>query len=78
VRRVQRPTREWDSNVSLEGVRIVVKGAQIPGGKIAVVDSTSNREVIAADPGDYIIRVTYVSTLAMALSTPKLTGFREG
>jgi hypothetical protein len=62
----------------LEGVRIVVKGAQIPGGKIAVVDSTSivrsSRLILAIT----FIRVTYVSTLAMALSTPKLTGFREG
>jgi hypothetical protein len=54
VRRVHPPTREWDTRLPFDRGQIVVKGAQIPGGRISVFDSMSNRDVVAADPGDYI------------------------
>lgn len=54
VRRVQPPTREWNSRLSFDGGLISVKGAQIVGGRITVLNAASTREVIAADPGDYI------------------------
>ena len=54
VRRVQPHTREWDSRLAFEGGQILVTGAQIPGGRIAVSGPASNHDIIAADPGDYI------------------------
>src|SRR3954452_19057741 len=54
VRGVQPPTRGWHSSLSFDTGQIVVKGAQMVAGRIEVQDSTSNRKIIAADPGDYI------------------------
>src|SRR5690349_606486 len=51
---VQPPTRGWHSRLSFDTGQIVVEGAQMVAGRIEVLDSTSNRKVIAADPGDYI------------------------
>jgi hypothetical protein len=53
--RVSAHTRQWDAVLSLrDGVRAVVRGAQIPGGRVSVRYPSTHREVVAADPGDYI------------------------
>ncbi len=48
-------TREWNALVFLhDGLPVSISGAQVPGGRIAVSYPGSNREFLAADPGDYI------------------------
>ena len=48
-------TREWDTVVTLRnGEEVIVKGAQIPGGRIIVSYPVTGRDVVAADAGDYI------------------------
>jgi hypothetical protein len=48
-------TREWDTVLSLrDGRRAVVIGAQVPGGRVSVRYPPTHREIVAADPGDYI------------------------
>ena len=47
--------REWDALLSLrDGLRAVVIGAQVPGGRVSARYPSTHREVVAADPGDYI------------------------
>jgi hypothetical protein len=53
--RVSPHTREWNALVFLhDGLPASISGAQVPGGRIAVSYPGSNREFLAADPGDYI------------------------
>lgn len=48
-------TREWDSVLTLgDGTEVIVKGAQIPGGRITVSYPATNQDIVAADPGDYV------------------------
>lgn len=48
-------TREWNTLVLLhDGLPVSIRGAQIPGGRIAVSYPGTSRELLAADPGDYI------------------------
>jgi hypothetical protein len=53
--KVKPHTREWNALVLLhDGMPVSISGAQIPGGRIAVSYPGSNRQFLAADPGDYI------------------------
>jgi hypothetical protein len=48
-------TREWDTDLALkDGSKVIVTGAQMPGGRINVRYPTSGRESVAADAGDYV------------------------
>jgi hypothetical protein len=48
-------TREWNTVLSLrDGLKVVVRGAQIPGGRITVFYPDRGNEVVAADAGDYV------------------------
>ncbi len=48
-------TREWNALVFLhDGLPVSISGAQVPGGRVAVSCPGANRELLAADPGDYI------------------------
>jgi hypothetical protein len=45
----------WESGLKLrDGTEILVKGAQMPGGRIAVFYPAEGREVVAANAGDYV------------------------
>jgi hypothetical protein len=53
--RIRPPTREWDNPLSLrDGSKVIVSGAQVPGGRITVSYPATGRTLVAADPGDYI------------------------
>jgi hypothetical protein len=53
--KVSPDTREWDSELRLrDGTEILVRGAQMPGGRIAVFYPAEGREVVAANAGDYV------------------------
>ena len=48
-------TREWDSNLKLrDGTGVIIRGAQIPGGRVTVFYPGTGQEVVAADPEDYV------------------------
>src|SRR5579863_2554269 len=55
-RKLQGPhTREWQTALTLsDGSKVMVMGAQIPGGRITVRNLTTGRESEAANAGDYI------------------------
>jgi hypothetical protein len=54
-RRIKPRTREWRTAVSLhDGSEVVIKGAEMAGGRIAVAYPATHREVLAVDPDDYI------------------------
>ena len=55
-RKVQGPhTREWETALTLsDGSKVMVAGAQIPGGRITVRNLTTGREAEAANAGDYV------------------------
>jgi hypothetical protein len=47
-------TSEWDSPLSLpDGLKVVIRGVAIPGGRITLFYPQSGDTVIAADAGDY-------------------------
>ena len=49
------PTREWSSPQSLPGgVKVVIRGAAIPGGRVTLFYPQTGNTVIAADAGDYV------------------------
>ena len=37
-----------------DGMEVIVKGAQIPGGGIVIYYPATGQSVVAADPGDYV------------------------
>src|SRR5438477_12768682 len=37
-----------------DGSKVIVRGAQVPGGRITVSYPPTGRTLVAADPGDYI------------------------
>jgi hypothetical protein len=48
-------TREWDTTLSLhDGSKVIVRGAQVVGGKIIVSYPATGQTVVAADAGDYV------------------------
>ena len=48
-------TREWDSELTLrDGLKLIVKGADFVSGRITVFYPATGRDVVAADPKDYI------------------------
>ncbi len=48
-------TREWDSEIPLpEGLKVVIHGAQLPGGRITAFYPATGRELVVADAGDYV------------------------
>ena len=48
-------TREWDTELTLsDGLKVRVRGAQMPGGRINVRYLTTGRELGAANAGDYV------------------------
>jgi hypothetical protein len=48
-------TREWDTALTLSnGLKVVVGGAQFPGGRVNVHYLATGRESVAASPGDYV------------------------
>ncbi len=48
-------TREWDTALTLkDGSKVVVQGAQRPGGRITVRYLATDRESEAANAGDYV------------------------
>lgn len=48
-------TREWDTELTLNnGSRVIVRGAQMPGGRINVRYIATGREMEAANAGDYV------------------------
>jgi hypothetical protein len=48
-------TREWETALTLsDGSKVMVTGAQIPGGRITVRNLTTGRTSQAANAGDYI------------------------
>jgi hypothetical protein len=55
-RKVEGPhTREWETAVTLsDGSKVLVVGAQMPGGTITVRNLTTARESEAANAGDYV------------------------
>ena len=54
-RHVTPRTREWDTPLSLpDGLRVVVRGAQVPGGWIVLFYPQTGSTVVAANAGDYI------------------------
>jgi hypothetical protein len=55
-RKVQGPhTREWETAVTLsDGSKVMVLGAQTPGGRITVRNLGTGRESEAANAGDYV------------------------
>ena len=53
--RVSPHTREWDTVLTLSGgSRVIVSGAQMPGGRIDVRYLTTDRVSVAANAGDYV------------------------
>ncbi len=55
TRKLGRDTRVWETGLKLrDGTEILVRGAQMPGGSIAVFYPAEAREVVAANAGDYI------------------------
>jgi len=53
--RVSPHTREWDSELTLRnGVKVIVKGFDTVSGRITVSYPATGRDVVAADPNDYI------------------------
>lgn len=55
-RKVQGPhTREWETTVTLgDGSKVMVIGAQMPGGRITVRNLATGRGSEAANAGDYV------------------------
>lgn len=55
-RKVRGPhSRNWETAVTLtNGSRVVVRGAQMPGGRITVRNLTTSRESVATDASDYV------------------------
>jgi len=54
-RQVKPRAREWQSTFSLhDGSEVIVSGADVPGGRISVTYAATQREVLAADPPDYV------------------------
>jgi hypothetical protein len=48
-------TREWDSELTLRnGVKVIVKGFDTVSGRITVSYPATGRDVVAADPNDYM------------------------
>jgi hypothetical protein len=48
-------TREWSTTLTLRnGTKVLVSGAQIPGGRVVAFYPAEHRDVVAANPGDYI------------------------
>jgi hypothetical protein len=48
-------TREWKTILSLrDGSKVAISAAEIAGGRVTVSDTSSGREYVAADAGDYI------------------------
>jgi len=48
-------TREWSNTLTLRnGTEVLVRGAQIPGGRVVASYPAEHRDVVAADPGDYV------------------------
>ena len=48
-------TREWNADVTMsDGSKVIVTGAQMPGGRINVRYPASGGESVAADAGDYV------------------------
>ena len=48
-------TREWETALTVkDGSKVIVTGAQMPGGRVNVRYPTSGRELVAADAGDYV------------------------
>jgi hypothetical protein len=53
--RVSPHTREWDGELTLRnGAKVIVKGFDTVSGRITVSYPATGRDVVAADPNDYI------------------------
>jgi hypothetical protein len=53
--RISPGTREWDTMLRLsDGSKVIVSGAQVPGGLVAVRYPTTGRVSVAANAGDYV------------------------
>ncbi len=53
--RITPQTREWDTELTLrDGSKVIVIGAQIPGGRINVRYPPLGQELMAANAGDYV------------------------
>src|SRR5947209_11040985 len=48
-------TREWNTALTLRnGTKVLVSGAGVPGGRVLASYPAEHRDVVAADPGDYV------------------------
>jgi hypothetical protein len=75
-------TREWDTTLSLpDGLRVIVSGAQSPGGRITVYYPNIDQRMIVADAGDYIypsdLRIDRQNDVLYVKSAGLAGGIRE-
>ncbi len=55
IRTITPNTRQWDHTLTLHnGAKVVITGARIPGGKVYVSYPEERRDIVAADPADYV------------------------
>jgi hypothetical protein len=53
--RIAPDAREWNATLTLRsGTKVLIRGAQVPGGRVEAFYPDQNRNVVAADPGDYV------------------------
>jgi hypothetical protein len=51
-------TRKWDNILSLrDGVKVIVRGAQVPGGRVVLFYPATGRTLVAANAGDVRVDV---------------------
>jgi hypothetical protein len=75
-------TREWDTTLTLSnGSKVIVTGAQVPGGQIVVRYPASGGVVVAASAGDYIypsdVRIKAQSDLLYIKASGLAGGMRQ-
>ena len=75
-------TREWDATLTLtDGTRVVVSGAEIPGGRIDLRYPVTNRTSAAVSAGDYVypsdVRINRRSDVLYAKATGLAGGIRQ-